>query len=545
MAFSPFNQGIFQTTPPTLSVGDISPVELDNKGNQKVVAQTGSTTAVTGNVTAVQTTGTNLHTVTDSGSTTAVTGNVTVVQGTGANLHSVLDSGTLTSVTNPVTVQQSTGTNLHAVIDSGPMNLDSTKNALVNFGPGAADAFGRGRVSTPTLLFTTNFIYDQNPLTVQISNTGTGTATKTSNQSSLTLSTGGTGANAGTIVQSHGYYRYEPGKSQLINMTGALGAYTQFVRKQIGYFDANDGMFFSMNGFTSGPNAGGATGLPAVVQRSSISGSPVDTFALQSSWNIDKMDGTGVSGITLDFTKTQIFAIDLQWLGVGRVRFGFVVNGLLYYCHQFQNANTISTPYANSAVLPIRWQIANDPSSAPAGTSTMLAICGSIISEGGEDSPNILIFSADQGITGLSATTTLKPMLSIRPRLTINSITNRVVYNLLSGTILNASNNAARWALVYNGTLTGASFADVNTTYSGMQADTSATAISGGVVVASGYIQPQNLGGGIGILTGLNLLSIPFSLDIAGTTQDVYSLCGQTQTGSGTMYGQLSFSEDR
>lgn len=76
-----------------------------------IVADTGSTTAVTGNVTVVQPTGTNLHAVLDTTSTTAVT------QATGTNLHAVLDTTSTTAVT------QATGTNLHAVIDSGAVTV--------------------------------------------------------------------------------------------------------------------------------------------------------------------------------------------------------------------------------------------------------------------------------------------------------------------------------------------------------------------------------------------------------------------------------------
>lgn len=88
--------------------------------NLHTVVDSGTLTAVTA-ITNALPAGTNVigHVIADSGSTTAVSGNVTVVQGTGSNLHAVIDSGT-------TTVTQATGTNLHAVIDSGA--ITSTNN---------------------------------------------------------------------------------------------------------------------------------------------------------------------------------------------------------------------------------------------------------------------------------------------------------------------------------------------------------------------------------------------------------------------------------
>lgn len=79
-----------------------------------------ATQPISGTVTVIQPTGTNLHAVIDSGSTTAVTGNVIVVQPTGTNLHTVTDTGSTTIVTGNVTVVQPTGMNLHVVVDSAP-----------------------------------------------------------------------------------------------------------------------------------------------------------------------------------------------------------------------------------------------------------------------------------------------------------------------------------------------------------------------------------------------------------------------------------------
>ena len=352
-----------------------------------------------------------------------------------------------------------------------------------------------GRVAEPQTLFNVHFHYDLNPLTMEVYTAGTGSVVKTSNVSSATLSTGGTAVTANAIIQSHAHYRYEPGKSQSISMTGVIGVYTQYVRKIIGYTNDYDGVFFDMDGTSTGANAGAATGKIAVTVRTSTSGSPpgagADTQVLQPNWNLDRMDGTGPSGISLDFTKTQIFFINLQWLGVGRVRFGFNVNGILYYCHQVLNANVMTLPYMNSANGPLRWQIYNDSAHAAAGTAELTAICGTVISEGGSEAPQTLIFSADSGVTTRAISQVLIPAISIKPGLLFRGLPNRTIYKIVSGSVLNTGGTYLKWTLVYNGTLSGAMFSDFNTTYSAMQVNIAATAISGGVVIRRDMSRPR------------------------------------------------------
>jgi hypothetical protein len=392
----------------------------------------------------------------------------------------------------------------------------------------SSDAFGRMRTAEPTTLLSVNFEYDTQPLLTQTVNVGAGTAVKTTNVSSVTLSTGGNTSGDGSIFQSKMYARHEPGKSQLVQMTGVIGAAKANVRSQIGYYDANNGVFFDMN---NGMN---------VTVRTHTSGSVSDAAVAQASWNIDTMSGSGLnpSGITLDFSKAQIFIIDLQWLGAGRIRFGFVVNGVLYYCHQVLNANLISLPYMNTAVLPVRYEIHN--TGAASGATTMTAGCMSVISEGGNDSSSGYEFSAGNGITGI-AVTTRRPILSIQPKTTFNSITNRS-RTLLQTVELSVTGNTALVEVVYNGTLTGASFASADAN-SGVNFDVGATAISGGTVLYSGYIATS--GATRVTLTKSVIERLPLTLDAAGSTPDTLSVVITSFTGTATTNAQMSWTEDR
>jgi hypothetical protein len=408
---------------------------------------------------------------------------------------------------------------------------DNAGNLQVGFGTGGSsvDAFGRARVGNPTTLFNSNFIYNAQPLLWDTVVTGGGTATKTANVSSVTLNTGGTTNGDGVYMQTHRYYRYEPGKSQLIMFTGVLGAQKANVRSRYGYYEVNDGCYFEMDG----------TNGPAINIRTHTSGSPVDAPVLQASWNLDKMDGTGNTGITLDFSKQQIFVIDLQWLGTGRVRFGFVFNGVLVYAHQFLNDNRFTLPYMNTAQLPLRAEIFNTGTAASGTTMTM--VCGSIVSEGGEESPNALQFTANNGVTPV-AVTTRRAILSIRPKTTFNSIANHVPLRDLSVSLY--ADATVLYEIVHGGSLGGApSFADVDTTNCGAEKDVAGTTVTGGVVIASGYL---SVAGG----SNKNNIDIPMTQELlctisAAGAADNFSIVCTSFTGTANCAASITFQERR
>ena len=233
----------------------------------------------------------------------------------------------------------------------------------------ALDAFGRFRVSEPFNVFDMQFNYDLQPLFFEESATGTGDVTHIPNSSAARLTTGGATDTNGVIFQTKEYFRYQPGKSQFVVWTCILGSKTSNVRKRIGLFDADNGFFFEQDG----------TNLK-IVRRTKTSGSVVDNAVNQSSWNLDVLDGTGRSGITLDESKDNIYIIDFQWLGAGRIRYGFDFGGQITYVHQIKFANTEAVPFTTTGDLPFRAEIFN--TSTAAGTTTFDFTCVAIASEG-------------------------------------------------------------------------------------------------------------------------------------------------------------------
>lgn len=83
----------------------------------------------------------------------------------------------------------------------------------------------------------------------------------------------------------------------------------------------------------------------------------IDTKYPQSAWNIDKMDGTGVSLMNIDLTKMQMFYIDFTWYGAGAIRFGFKNNrGEVTYCHRIVNNNLNTEAYMRSGNMVARYE---------------------------------------------------------------------------------------------------------------------------------------------------------------------------------------------
>lgn len=351
-------------------------------------------------------------------------------------------------------------------------NVNKSGSILVNINDsGQLDAFSRLRVSNPTTLFDSKFRYDTLPIRFNSITANSGSITHLPNECSVSLATAAV-ASSSAIIQSKQYHKYIPGKSQLIFMTGVIKTGVSGITKRVGYFDADDGIFFEQNGTTD----------IAVVRRTSTSGSPVDNRVAQSSWNIDKLDGTGVSGKTLDVSKCYILVIDLQWLGMGRVRIGFDIDGTICYVHQFLNANSLTTVYMKKSDLPVRWEIAGN------GVATMQATCSSVISEGGSEDDEGFLFSADNGTTVRTVTAgTPLPVIAIRPATTFNSITNRLNFRLEGFNWIPSSGTGVyKWELIYNPTVTGGSWSSVGAS-TAMERNVTGTSVNGGIVIASGY----------------------------------------------------------
>lgn len=187
----------------------------------------------------------------------------------------------------------------------------------------------------------------------------------------------------------------------------------------------------------------------------STAGIPFDLEIPQSSWSIDKLDGTGESGILLDKTNSNIFVMNLEWLSVGTILYGFEINGKLILCHSQNNANTIKGAYMTTANLPARYEILSEVSGSsqyvgygddgngvfvkyksPNQSATLKQICTNVYSEGGDASPLGIPFNPATGTNRVTLTAGSTIVLGARPLLTYQGLDNLTIPALTNRTQL-------------------------------------------------------------------------------------------------------------
>lgn len=348
------------------------------------------------------------------------------------------------------------------------------------FGDNAAtDAFGRLRVSNPRTLFDSKQIYNKQPQTFDEVLSGSATSVHVKDDSLVLMST--TTTNSFVIRQTSTHFNYQPGKSIIGNFSGVFRPETNII-KRVGMFQ----------GLSSAPYEP-ADGIFLEVANNIVSfrilktqGTVSSLSAAQSVWNIDKLDGNGSSGLTIDFTKAQILYIDYEWLGVGRVRCGFVLNGKIYYAHEFTNFNTLSAPYMTGSNQPVRYELRQ----TGAGSGSMKHICSTVVSDGGEENVGTSLTAFLS--TGISVDDiTFRPLIGIR----LNPTNHDATPVLKSLDVLNEGNTSIVFKLVKDPTITGGSLTYRNfESYNSMQyAEGSASlSLSGGYDVYSAYAPKGN-----------------------------------------------------
>lgn len=394
------------------------------------------------------------------------------------------------------------------------------------------DAFSRLRVSNPLILHNSQFTYDLAPIIFEQITNGTGASiahSSTNRCANMTFASTPTGGKA--YMQSYEYLPYQPGRSQLAMITFNMVETVTNVLKFAGYSDGVNGVEFQLNGSTKQFKIYSATGAGSG-----------ETIA-QSSWNLDKLDGTGASGITLDITKTQILVIDIQALYVGRVRVGFDIGGNVIYAHEFKHANVFTDPYIQTANLPVRCGM----TCTGTVSTTMQFICSAVISEGGSEDINVYgyTFQQDSGI--IAVTTGGTHMLSLRPKTTFNSITNRSRVAFIDVEVFNAGNQAVQWQLCLGQAISGTTtFNDCNATYSSTQYNIAGT-LSGSpaIVIDGGYVAAS---GSAHTMVNTAIISrYPITLDAAGSTRALGTITLKAISLSGTQncYASIKFREIR
>ena len=420
-------------------------------------------------------------------------------------------SNTSFAVTNfPTTSTVYQGTNPWTV--TGNVNATITGTSTTTLGTGSTDAFGRLRTSQPYTLFDSRArYYDHNEFSSSTS-TG-GTVVYDANGSTYQLNV--TAANGSSVIrETKRVFPYQPGKSLLVMTTFCMNTPKTNLRQRVGYFTTNNGIYFENDGAYN-----------YLVIRSYSSGALVEDRIRQDAWDNPFL--------ALQVDRTQIFWTDIEWLGVGSVRCGFVVNGAYVLCHTFHHANIAgnTTTYMTTATLPVRYEITN--TAGTTGVSMMRQICSTVISEGGY---NAFTYSESAGrgtsVLRLSSAGTYYPVVSIRLDSTrLDAIVLPRQVDVLSPTV-----NYYRWKLVLNPTLTGATFAGHRATGT-VEYDTAATAMSGGTELQAGYVSSRELS-----VLGADEFAFQLGRTLAGVS-DIVTLAMAATSNNADVLAQIGWQE--
>ena len=354
---------------------------------------------------------------------------------------------------------------------------------ILNNQPMLADAFGRLRVSNPLTLFDSSNRYRDNGLWNTSTASG-GTSTFNINQGLVDLFVDTTNGSQ-VLRETTKVFSYQPGKSLLVLNTFVLAPAQDNLRQRVGYFGRQNGIYLQLEN---------VAGRPAIsfVERSLVTGAVTETLISQTGgvygagdtgWNVDKLDGTGPSGVTLDPTQAQILFTDIEWLGVGTVRLGFVIDGNFILCHKFNHANLIASTYITTASLPLRIEITN--TGVTAAASRFKQICSTVISEGGYE-----LRGAQQAVgipitapRSLATAGTYYPIISIK----LNTSYLDAVVILTALSIMGTATGIYNWRVVATGATTGGTWLSAGAN-SSVDYNITGTGFSGGRILASGFI---------------------------------------------------------
>ena len=400
-----------------------------------------------------------------------------------------------------------------------------TGGNTIAFPPNGVDAFGRLRISQPITLFDSSHRYADNDLWAELT-AGGGSSSFVAAEGLIDMDVG-TASGDSVIRETFKIFPYQPGKSLLTMNTLVMGEAKANLRQRVGYFNADNGIFLERDGTTVN-----------FVKRSLVTGSATDTKVAQASWNGDKLDGTGPSKFTLDLEYAQIMWADIEWLGLGSVRVGFIINGKFIICHTFHHANLVTTTYITTASLPLRYEITNTDTTASA--SKLKQVCSTVISEGGYE------LSGRQQAVGtvitspysLTTAGTYYPVVSLR----LKSTREDAIAILTAASVLGVSSANYNWRVIARSTTTGGTWVSAGTN-SSLEYNLTGTATTGGRILASGFFSTTNQATGAINLLKEALFKFQLERDSLNSTYYEVSLVMSAGTNTSSVLASLDWEE--
>lgn len=254
------------------------------------------------------------------------------------------------------------------------------------------------------------------------------------------------------------YHYYQHGITFLVIITCACGDFGKVNNKrQWGLFDEDSGFLFELSGTTIN-----------VVLKSFLS----DLVVPQSEWNVDKLDGTGKSGVNLDITKSYQYFIAINYpsnvasFGVYAAEKGRVI------CHKINAAGRTPFPSIKHMSLPIQFN--NENIGITGSDSELREIISVILSEG---EPDYTFWRfADLGCTNRSVTIN-SPIFSIRPKILLDSGGHNHINSFPESMSVYSTGNIKIQVVSHNGTILSGETFSIQSLDGPLEADITATSI--------------------------------------------------------------------
>lgn len=394
----------------------------------------------------------------------------------------------------------------------------------VNQKESAVDLFGRLYSAAPFTIFDSKQIFNSASLfwdNDQIS--GVGGSSVYQSLESLTRV-----RNAGDQVglfarQTFMRHNYQPGKEYGLFMTGVIREGDNIDGETgLGLIDDNNGLAFVDTNATT----------VSVRVRSNTTGSVVDTDIPQASWNVDTMDGNGPSGITVDWTKPQVFFIRFGWLGYNDPEFGLVIDSKLRVVHKVLVANTSvsRSPYMRTPNLPLRaWAESAGTGGALTDVSVALT-CAEIHASGGQQPYGVYHYASTAQNTIICTTVgTIYALIGIRLQTAYIGLAVDIIKASLS---VQSANDGIEWLLLFNPTVAG-TFTYSNHPNSGVQIAIGSTAntVTGGIPFTGDFLATGNSGNGDVSTSNAIANAIRLGAAIDGTLDQIV-LCARPVVGA-------------
>lgn len=390
-------------------------------------------------------------------------------------------------------------------------------NFKTSFNTSALDAGGSLPVSQKTILG--NYVQDKDELPLLLDRVGTGSQTWSNGVVSMSV-----GVGQYEVCQSFKKHLYLAGKAQSLEITFNNFAVETGIVKRVGLFSSStsapytaslDGFFLESDG----------TNINICIYK----GGTLISSVVRSSWD-DPLDGTGTSGVNIDFDNFTVMEMDYLYLGGTALRVLFNVGGAFVHAHTIKNSSFNATTFVNSPVQPVRWEIISTT-----GTGSFGQICAAVSTGGAVDLvgyPRAI----DTGSSFINANSVSNTYLIAA----IRANTPHAVALDVFGTTLGTTNDGYISRFILNPTIAGTPVFNAlsNSGFDfaiGNTSNPSTTTITGGTILNTSFVGSSTRQG---LLDANSLFQIGFSID---GVPDVLALCVQPAGSNLDIRGAINF----